>query len=136
MKQRPRTIAMAAGPVGILCLVLLAVLLVHRSSVGLDREQVVGTYRFVQPSLYDVADAPATVELRSDGRIRTCGPQGGTIHEGTWSWDDTEGWVRSDVPELDRRIRGYLGWTGPKLFWRLQLNMHDPEELPLESNER
>ncbi|MBS1942648.1 MAG: hypothetical protein JST38_17405 [Bacteroidetes bacterium] len=72
MKQRPRTIAMAAGPVGILCLVLLAVLLVHRSSVGLDREQVVGTYRIVQPSLYDVADAPATVELRSDGRIRTC----------------------------------------------------------------
>lgn len=135
MKQRPRTIAMAAWPVGILCLVLLAVLLVHRSSARLDREQVAGSYRIKLPLLFDDTEAPATVELHPDGRIGTYGPKGRAIQEGTWSWDRSEGWVRSDVPELDRRIRGYLGWTGPKLFWRNQPGTVDLEEFTLQTME-
>lgn len=85
------------------------------------------------PPLFDEATAPATVELHPDGRIRTSGPGGTFNFEGTWTWDDPGGWVRSDVPELDHRIRGYRGWSGPKLFWRNQPGTDDLVEFTLQN---
>jgi hypothetical protein len=130
---RMQIIAMQLG--GLVFLVLLAVLVIHHSTARLDREQVAGSYRIKLPLPFDDTEAPATVELHPDGRIGTYGPKGRAIQEGTWSWDRSEGWVRSDVPELDRRIRGYLGWTGPKLFWRNQPGTVDLEEFTLQTTE-
>ncbi len=131
--SRMQIIAIQLG--GLVLLVLLAVLAIHHSHARLDREQVAGSYRMELPLLFQDTEAPATVELHPDGRLRTSGPGGAFDLEGTWTWDRAEGWVRSDVPELDRRIRGYLGWTGPKLFWRNQPGTDDLEEFTLETME-
>ena len=121
-RSRIQLIALRLG--GLLLLVLLAVLLIQRSTARLDQDQVVGTFRTVLPPTFDDTIAPATVELHSDGRIRTSGPGGAFNFEGTWAWDDTGGWVSSDVPELHQRIRGYRGWTGPAVR-RIRQDMCD-----------
>ena len=116
----------------IMLLGAVAIVLIRVSSVPPKEQEVVGSYRLDMPFLLATQDHPTRVDLDGDGRMRVLTAAGAAVRVGKWWWDGKEGWVRSDMPDLDLRIRGYSGWTGTTLYWRLQENMGTIEEVVLD----
>lgn len=103
--------------------------LVIMSRTELRDKEVAGVYVLEMPwAIGGRCDAPQRVELDTDGRMIVHEGTGGRL-EGRWWWDGAGGWVRSDITDMDRRIRGYRGWTGPRIRYRCALRMGDPEEV-------
>ena len=102
------------------------------ASSPLDIEEVAGSYAPSVPwTLRGTAAYPQAITIYANGwlSLRT---SIGTEQRNRWWWDGDEGWVRCDLPELDRRIRGYRGWTGPVLYFRCAEPMNRPEEVRLQ----
>lgn len=103
----------------------------HLSLSRPDPRSVAGHFRPEHPWTLRATDIPDRIELSADGFLRVLGLDGSVRTEGRWWWDDQDGWVRSDAPGMDRRIRGYVGWTGTRLFYRVDELPNRGEEVEL-----
>ena len=102
------------------------------ASDPLAAAELTGSYAPSVPwTLRGAAAFPQAITLDANGWL-TVRTSMGTEQRNHWWWDADEGWLRCDLPELDRRIRGYRGWTGPVLYVRCAEPMNRPEEVRLE----
>ena len=101
-----------------------------------ESDALPGNYRLDTPFFLLKEEKPSRVELDADGEIRVYAAEGATPLKAKWWFDGTEGFMRSDAHELDRRIRAYRGWSGVNLYWRLDECFDYGEELALEHLDR
>lgn len=114
----------------ILCALWAVAVLVAFSPV--EKDAVVGNYRLGTSRFLQQEARPARIDLDGDGELRVYADNGEVTLRAKWWWDASEGFLRSDARELDRRIRGYHGWTGNTLYWRLAPGFDYGEELDLQ----
>lgn len=102
------------------------------ASRPLATEEVTGSYApWVPWTLRSTATFPQAITIDANGWL-TARTSTGTEQKNRWWWDAAEGWIRCDLPALDRRIRGYRGWTGTVLYFRCAVPMNQPEEVRLQ----
>lgn len=118
----------------ILCALWAAVVLV--AFVPVEKDAVVGSYRLHSSWFLQKEARPARIDLDKDGELRVYAENGEVTLRAKWWWDAAEGFLRSDAHELDRRIRGYHGWTGTTLYWRLAPSFDYGEELEMQRLDR
>lgn len=128
----PLQAAMSGRLLVVLGAAFLAALLIAQALRSVDVTEVVGTHELDMPLLLKSMEHPHRVVLASDGSAGLLDAAGHTILRGTWSWDEAEGWLRSDQPALDRRMRAFRGWTGVQYRWRLEQKMSHPTEVSME----
>jgi len=118
----------------ILCALWAVAVLVAFSPV--EKDAVAGSYRLGTSLFLQQETRPARIDLDPDGELRVYAENGEVFVRAKWWWDAAEGSVRSDAIELDRRVRGYHGWTGTTLYWRLAQSFDYGEELDLQRMDR
>jgi hypothetical protein len=101
-----------------LILAILAIVLVRRSGLSVTQEEVSGSYRPEVPFFLDNEVTWSRIDLDIEGTLTMTDLNGSTTAKGTWWWDASEGLLHSDVPDLNERIFGHVGWMGKQLQWR------------------
>lgn len=113
-------------------LVFLGMLVSRVASSQLKIGEVNGSYSPSVPWTLDGhVTVPQVINLEPDGTL-TLRSANGTVQRCHWWWEGDEGWMRSDLHEMDQRIRGYRSWAGPVLYFRCAVQMNRPEEVLLE----
>lgn len=130
MNPIPRTLLALA------ILITLWALVSHMAFSPVERDALPGNYRLDTPFFLQKKEKPSRVEFDAGGEIRIYTAEGAAPLRAKWWWDEAEGFMRSDAPELDRRIHAYRGWSGVNLYWRLDEDFYYGEEVALEHLDR